>query len=58
MADDKDLTQQTSAVDDGLNKSGNVKEANVASVALGMFSSVVILWSIKRLLQSTGEMLT
>jgi hypothetical protein len=42
MADDKEfygVTQQTSAVDDGLNKSGNIKEANVASVALGMFGT-------------------
>ncbi|KAF2732250.1 general substrate transporter [Polyplosphaeria fusca] len=32
--DDYNITQQLSAVDDGLKKSGPVKEANVASVAL------------------------
>lgn len=30
------VTHQMSAVDDDLHKSGHVKEANVASVALGM----------------------
>lgn len=40
--DDKELygvTQQTSAVDDGLQKSSHVKETNVASVALGTFET-------------------
>jgi hypothetical protein len=40
MAERKDemgaVTHQLSAVDDDMHKSGNVKEANVASVALGM----------------------
>lgn len=31
------LTQQVSAHDEDLSKSGNVREANMASVALGTF---------------------
>lgn len=34
------VTHQLSAVDDDINKSTNVKQAHVASVALGKFSCV------------------